>query len=293
MTESVADLSSFTTASSAGKQRLGELLVAAGKLNQADVERVLAYQKKHGLRFGEAAQKLGLLTETDFQQILALQFGYPYLNSSQTGCSTELISAFQPFGAQAEAFRSLRSELLLGWFDGSRKQLAMLGVGESSGCSFICANLAVTFSQLGLRTLLIDANLRQPKQHDFFGLEQCQGLANLLADRLDLPQAIHKIPAIDNLAVLPAGPPPPNPQELVAGVAYKQLLQTLNERYDVILLDTCNGLLYADAKHIVAASGAALLISRNHHSQVNDVRNLQEQIGSAHAQLLGVVLNEF
>lgn len=294
LNQAADQLKPASPAQAGNRKLLGELLVAAGILKQPDIDRILQLQKKQGLLFGEAAVKLGLLEPAQILPPLAQQYGYPYLNPQQSQYSQELVMAFQPFSAQAEAFRSLRSELLQNWFnDPANKALAFLGLGETTGCSFICANLAVSFSQLGLRTLLIDTDLRKPRLHEIFGLSSTYGFADALAGRIDLAQAIQKLPDIADLSILPTGAPPPNPQELLAKPIFKQVLQTLAAQYDVILIDTTNGLLYADFKPVLATAGGAVLTSRNHHSFINDIRILQQQISGAQAKLVGVVLNEF
>ncbi|MCX7113983.1 MAG: polysaccharide biosynthesis tyrosine autokinase [Proteobacteria bacterium] len=223
---------------------------------------------------------------------LAQQFGYPYLQLGEGGFNEGLTAAYQPLGPQAEAIRSLRSQLLLRWFNAGHRQLALVGVGSGEGCSFIAANLAVAFSQLGQRTVLVDANLRNPRQHQLFGLGGRQGLSGLLAGSVGM-EAVSKIPSFADLSVLPAGTLPPNPQELLGRPAFKLLLRDLAENYDITLLDTPNGLLYADTQNIAAETGAALLVMQRHHARMSDALALQAQLANAKAQILGAVLNGF
>jgi protein-tyrosine kinase len=271
---------------------VGRLLLDAGKLKLHDIELVERCQKEQGLRFGEAAVKLGLVAESDVRQMLAQQFNYPYLQVAEGGFSEELVAAYQPFSSQVEALRGLRSQLMLRWFGDQHKHLALVGLGPGDGCSYMAANLAIVFSQLGERTVLIDANLRDPRQHQVFNLSQRQGLSDLLAGRAGM-EVICRVPSFIDLSVLPAGTVPPNPQELLGRASFGVLMKDLGKSYDVILLDTPPGTHYADMQNIVAATGAALLVMRKHYARMNDALAVQGQLSNARAQIVGAVLNEF
>jgi chain length determinant protein tyrosine kinase EpsG len=138
-----------------------------------------------GIRFGEAAQRLGLITESDIQQVLARQFDYPYLQAGEGSYSPKLLAAYQPFSNQVEQLRAIRSQLMLRWFARGHKGLVIIGVDSGEGTSLFAANLAVVFSQLGEHTLLVDSNLRKPSQHEIFDLKARQGLSDILAGRAD------------------------------------------------------------------------------------------------------------
>jgi chain length determinant protein tyrosine kinase EpsG len=271
---------------------IGSLLLEAGKLKAQDLELIEDFRKRQGLEFGEAAVKLGLVAKTDVLQILAQQFDYPYLQVGESRLSKTLVAAYQPFSQQAEILRGLRSQLMLRWFNQGHKQLALVGASSNVGCSFLAANLAIGFSQLGMRTLLIDGNLRNPGQHQLFGLTQHQGLADFLAGRAEM-ETISEIPSFPNLSVLPAGTVPPNPQELLGQPAFKALIGDLAKNFNVILVDTPNGMLYADTQIIAAHTSAALLVMRRHHSRMDDARKMQIQLADAKAHIVGTVLNQF
>jgi len=272
--------------------RIGKLLVDAGKLKLQDIEQIENCQNRHGLSFGEAALKLGLVAEADIQQMLSQQFPYPYMQAGENGVSEELIAAYQPFSPQVEILRSLRSQLMLRWFNEGNKQLSLVASGPGEGCSYLSANLAIVFSQLGERTLLIDANLRNPRQHQLFNLPQHQGLSDLLVGRADM-DTIRKIPSLGKLSVLTSGAVPPNPQELLGQPAFKSLMQELAKNYDITLLDTPNGILYADIQNIVTETRGTLLVMRKHHTHMSAALALKEQIANVKAQIVGVAFNEF
>jgi receptor protein-tyrosine kinase len=198
---------------------LGAILVDGGQLKPDDAERVLQYQKQHNLRFGEAALRLGLISEADIQFALSRQFSYAYLRKAPgelRPLSDDLVAAYQPFSSRVEQLRAIRSQLMLRWFDRAeeRQVLTIVGAERSEGRSYLAANLAIVFSQLGERTLLVDADMREPRQHHLFHLENQIGLSTLLAGR-SREEAIVRISDLAGLSVLPAGPTPPNPLELL------------------------------------------------------------------------------
>jgi len=288
----IASAEKLATFPKRSDKTVGRLLLDAGKLKLHDIELIEICQKEQGLRFGEAAVKLGLVAEADILQVLAQQFNYPYLQAGEGGFSDELVAAYQPFSPQVEALRGLRSQLRLRWFSGQQKHLALVGLGQGDGCSYMAANLAIVFSQLGERTVLVDANLRNSRQHKLFNLTQRHGLSDLIVGRTGV-EAISRIPSFVDLSVLPAGTVPPNPQELLGRPTFAALLRELAKNYDVILLDTPSGGLYADTQNIAAEAGAALLVTRKHHTRMNDALVLQRQLTDAKAQIVGAVLNEF
>lgn len=274
---------------SAGKS-VGQILFDTGKLSLADVERVLEHQRKGGGRFGDAAVMLKLISPDDLQHALARQFNYPYLRRGEGQLSAELIAAFNPYDRSVEALRMLRSQLMLRWFEVGHKSLAFASPGRGAGRSFLVANLAVVYSQLGQRTLLIDADLRSGRQSALFKLEDDTGLATVLAGRAT-EGAIRSLPQFLNLSVLPAGPTPPNPLELLSGPAFRALLDEVRGKYDVILLDTPDAETSADAQTIAARAGGAILVARQDVTQLQSLRDLEGNLLSVGAAVIGVVLN--
>jgi protein-tyrosine kinase len=270
---------------------IGELLQSAGVLSGEDVGRVIALQQERGLRFGEAAIALGLLKSEDLNRGLSRQFEYPYVRLGESGLHPSLYTAYAPFSVHAEALRKLRSQLMLRWGADNNKILTVLGARKGAGCSRIAANLAIAFSQLGERTLLIDTNLRRPRQHELFGVTNSEGLCDLLGGRSSLAQAINPVPAFPHLSVLCAGVSVPNPQELLSRVGFSYLMQTLPASFDVVILDAPPVLEFADAQLIAAQVGNCLLVTRQNESRMADVDNVREQLQICGATLLGAVIN--
>lgn len=268
---------------------IGKLLQDAGKLKSQDMERVLKLQQEENLRFGEAAQKLGLVTEADIQQALSQQFEYPYIPAAEASLNPGLIAATAPYSKEAEALRSVRSELLLRWFHDGRKTLAIGGTRADEGVSYLAANLAVLFAQMGRKVLLIDANMRQPRQHEIFNLGNGMGLSDILAERVPSLQ-VRTVKLFPTLTVLPAGSPPPNPAELLARPTFGALLAGLETSYDIILLDTAPSQLTSDFQLVAARVGGMLIATRRNVSRLGPLSELKEKITLAGAQVVGAVV---
>jgi len=293
MDSSLLTKASSTTNTAGVGRSIGAILIDTGRLSAENAERILRVQKEQGTRFGDAAIKLGLLTEDDVRFALSSQFDYPYLPAGDNSVSHELVAAYKPFSPVVEQLRALRSQLMLRWFDteAQRKMLAIISPGVAEGRSFIAANLAIVFSQLGERTLLIDANLRAPRQHDLFRLGHSAGLSGMLAGRA-IAEAVVRVPSLLGLSVLPAGVVPPNPQELLGRPAFIDTLQSISRDFDVIIIDTPAGEKYADAQTISVRAGAALMLSRNNRTSLKDVVQLSRSIQQSGTTVIGSILND-
>ncbi len=275
--------------------KLGELLLASGKMNEETVSRVLHRQKKFpNRRFGELAVARRFASQRDVDAALAQQFGYTTATGAEVGLSSEIAVAHAPYGPFSEVLRGLRSQLMLKWFDGSLQQcaLAVTSVDPGDGKSFIIANLGVVFSQLGERTLIIDADLRNSTQHKKFGLRNKMGLSGLLSGRAGIEEIL-AVRGLSNLAVLPAGPLPPNPQELLGREVFGQLINALSNSFDVILIDTPAAQMSTDAQIIAQRARAALIVGRKDKTRSTEIEQLGQVLGGAGIKVLGSVLNDY
>lgn len=272
---------------------IGAILVDAGRLKLEDVERILRLQKEQGLRFGDAALKLRLVNEEDIRHALSKQFSYAYLRPGEGSFANELVAAYKPFSSQVEALRTLRSQLMLRWFNEERKMLAIVSPEAREGRSYLAANLAVIFSQLGERTLLIDANLRNPRQHTIFNLPLNGGLSSMLSGRTGQDDAVVRAPYFADLSLLAAGPIPPNPLELLGRPEFSKLLGDVSQRYDVILIDTPAGRAYSDAITIATRAGGALMMTRKDHTRLEAAKSLVTELGACGAHVIGSVFNKY
>jgi len=272
--------------------QLGELLHGDGTLTEQDIQDIFAAQMERGERFGEAASRLGLVSEQDVRRALARQAEFPLVGSGESALSPELITAYQPHSKRAEELRTLRSELVLRWFGRGNSVLAVVEARQGHGCSVLAANLAVTFAQLGERTLLIDADLRAPTQHALFGLTPKYGLVDFLKGREALDKIPMEVPGFSGLSVMCAGAPPPNPQELLGHLSFGYVIETAPAKYDVVIVDAPPTLECADAQLIAARAGGAVLATKRHRTGVADAIRVRSQLERAGAALLGAVIDE-
>jgi receptor protein-tyrosine kinase len=272
---------------------IGAILVDSGRLQPQDVERILQFAKENDLRFGDAGIQLRLLTESDILFALSLQFDYPFLSGANKTVSDEVVVAYKPFSIEGERFRSLRGQLQLRWFDeaGKRTALSVVGCGRGEGRSHLAANLAVSFAQAGERTLLIDGDMRLPRQHKLFKVENQVGLSTLLAGRTQ-DQVIKFVPGIPGLAVLPAGPTPPNPEELLGRSAFGPILEQSMAKFDVVLIDTPAFDSGGDVTLLSRFAGAAVAVARMNKTRSADFYNLMGTLEESGVRVVGSVLIE-
>jgi protein-tyrosine kinase len=284
---SVSEIFSTVDGSENDLSRIGEAL----KLQQADIERIAAKQKEKNILFGQAAKELGFVTEADLQKVLSEQFSYAYVHDGSNTLSNQLIAAHQPFSQAVESIRSLRGQLLIRWFNSQNKILAVTSAKAEDGASVLLANLAIVFSQLNKKTLLIDANLREPNQQKLFGIEAKLGLANILANRQGRYELTPQ-KSLPNLTILAAGTAAPNPQELLNRDGLVELLSDLDKMYDVILIDTSPSNLGMDYLTVVAKVKAAIIVARKDTTLINELAELKAQIEIANAQIVGSIVQE-
>lgn len=272
---------------------IGDIIAEANKLTAEQVERILVHQKSHGLRFGEAAVSLGLAKGEDVLWALSQQFHYPYAAGGGPAPSDELVLAAKPFSDQAEAFRVLRSQINMKLYaaDAPRRALAVISPNDGDGKTFFAANLAIAFSQLGGRTLLVDADMRSPRQHQVFGLDSSSGLSGILSGRSE-SNVIRPIRDLPSLFVMPVGTLPPNPTELVERPAFALLMRELVSKFDHVIVDTPAAVHGADYAVISARCGAALVLARKGSTRVTALQNLVGALGNTPTELAGVVMNE-
>jgi len=274
---------------------IGTIISETRNLSAEQVEQILVHQRKNSVRFGEAAIALGFASTDDVLFALAQQFHYPYAAEEQRKTSPELIALNQPFSVQAEAFRAIRSQVMMRVFgdaDTGGRALAVVSPDHGDGKTYFAANLAVTLAQLGGRTLLVDADLRSPRQHEVFNVRNEGGLSGILAGRSET-QVVQQIAGVPSLFILPVGVTPPNPVELVERPAFALLIRELVSKFDHVIVDTPAASSGSDASVIAARCGSALVVARKNQSSVHALQDLVATLTGTPARLAGVIVNEF
>jgi protein-tyrosine kinase len=274
------------------RRPIGSFLRDARTLSDDQIERILAYQRSQGVRFGEAAVSLRFADRTDVLDALSRQFQY---TTGFVGrqASTELVTAADPFGDQADAFRELRSRLLLEVLDEhQRSALAIVSLDAGDGKSYVCANLAVAFSQLGARTLLLDADIRTPRQAQILGVEHEAGLSSVLAGFADVAGTVQSVPGLPNLYLLPGGPVPPNPLELLQRPAFGAIVRDMLQKFEHVIIDTPAAIRGSDARVIAAQCGAVLVVGRKDRSRMATLEGFVASLARGPTRVAGVVMND-
>ncbi|MDZ7812097.1 MAG: polysaccharide biosynthesis tyrosine autokinase [Ideonella sp.] len=276
---------------------IGDIIRDTRALSAAQVADILQHQRLHGLKFGEAAIKLGYASPDDVLHALAEQFNYAVADGAQTAAHPELVVLNQPFSQQAEAFRATRAQILMRTLgeEGApkaKRALAVLSPNSGDGKTFFAANLAVALAQLGGRTLVVDADMRGPRLHEVFGVDNHAGLSGLLSGRRG-DSVIKSVKGASNLFVLPVGIQPPNPLELIEGAAFGLLLHELLNKFDHVVVDTPAAEFGADGLVAAARCGVALIVARKNSVRVEDLKELVQALSASTAKVAGVVMNEY
>jgi protein-tyrosine kinase len=297
---------------SSSDKAMAEALMSIRGLSSESLERIVDTMRSERVSFGEAALQLGLATPKDLEDAslwLGRQDGSPSLietairraqgNTSlalrpgemvQPGHQLTLLHS--PDSPHSERIRALRTELMLLLEDVRRGNIcALLSPGPAEGRSQLCAELAIAFAQLGRRTLLVDADLRHPRQHVFFGADNQWGLAQALA--LGETPYLYTVQGVPELSLMTAGVIPPNPLELVSNRRFDRMVSDWRRTYDFVLIDTPPVSLYADALAIATAARRVLVVSRTETTSFTSMKELLRRLAPTQARILGAVLNKF
>lgn len=191
----------------------------------------------------------------------------------------------------AEAFRVVRTNLQFSSIDKPLKIICVTSSEPTEGKSTVISNLAISFASTGKSTILIDADMRKPKQHKIFLLENYKGLSNLLADDLPVEQVVNEM-SIQNLHILTSGPQPPNPAEIVGSARMKKFMQEVTQKYDIVLVDTPPVNFVADASIISSYTDGIILVVDAGITKREAVIVAKQQLQKVNAKILGVVLNK-
>ncbi|NJR77847.1 CpsD/CapB family tyrosine-protein kinase [Sphingomonas corticis] len=224
---------------------------------------------------------------------VAAREGAPVQRATTFQVSADVHLLSEPTGARAESVRVLRTHLIAQHLRDGRRSLAVCAPAVGAGCSYIAANLAVGLAQTGVKTLLIDGNMRGPGLENYFrpsagapGLYDC-----LSRDDLAVREAIHE-DVVPGLSLLFAGQAAPEAQELLGAAGFKALVDACVRDYDLTLIDTPPANSYADARRIASVMRYAMVVARRDKSYVRDVRTLIDELTSDRVRVVGTYLND-
>ncbi len=211
----------------------------------------------------------------------------------EPGERRRLISITAPASPTAEAYRALRSSILLSAIDNPLRTLVITSAFMSEGKSTLSANIAVMLAQRGERVLIVDADLRRSTLHLLFGLRRpAQGLTNLLSRQTDESVILHPVAQVPSLAYLPAGAVPPNPAELLASHRMAEMMRIWSEQYDRVIIDTAPILAVSDSLAPAARADSVLLVVRAGVTRKKALMRTRELLRRVNAHLLGAVVND-
>ncbi|MDR4949915.1 CpsD/CapB family tyrosine-protein kinase [Neobacillus cucumis] len=209
---------------------------------------------------------------------------------TQTNSSRKLITAIAPKNAISEQYRTIRTNIQYSSVDGDMSAIMVTSAGPGEGKSTTAANLAVTFSQLGKKVLLVDADLRKPTVHHTFQVNNIYGFTTILTKQTTLEKAVLKSKE-DDLFILTSGPIPPNPAELLSSKSMEQFIIDAKETFDYVIFDTPPLLAVADPQIIANQCDGSVLVVYSEKTEIDQAKKSKELLQNAQSKLLGVVLN--
>lgn len=203
----------------------------------------------------------------------------------------QLITLADPRSTVAEAYRSLYINLSFADQKQSLHKLLATSAGPDEGKSATLANLAVVAAQMGQRVVLVDCDLRRPQQHELFGLRNDKGLTSLVASKEAATSALQAIADVPGLQVLPSGPLPASPSQVLAARRLDEILAELAAQADLVLLDAPPAAAVADASVLATKADGVLLVINAGQTKRDHARRAKEALDKVNAPILGVVLN--
>lgn len=202
----------------------------------------------------------------------------------------KLIAKYDPKSPISEQYRNIRTNILYSSIDEEIRSILVTSSGPGEGKSTTTANLAIVFAQQGKTVLLVDADLRKPTVHYTFNMNNTAGLTSILTNQMELMEAVHEYDE-KNLYVLPSGPIPPNPSELLGSKAMNYFLEKALEEFDIVLFDTPPVLAVTDAQVLANLCHGSILVVSSGKTDKEAVLKTKEQLASSTGKILGVVLN--
>ncbi|MFD1020252.1 CpsD/CapB family tyrosine-protein kinase [Thalassobacillus hwangdonensis] len=202
-----------------------------------------------------------------------------------------LITKNNPRSPISEQYRTIRTNLNYASVDRDLKSVMVTSAGPSEGKSLTVSNLSITFAQEGKKVLLIDADLRMPTLHYTFRIDNHIGLSNILSGEFQMEPVIQESD-VEGLDLLPSGPLPPNPSELLGSRTMKEFMKVVMTNYDLVMIDTAPVLAVTDAQILSGLCDGVLLVARSRQTQVESVKKAVDIIKHGKGNLLGAVLND-
>lgn len=190
--------------------------------------------------------------------------------------------------AIVESYKSARSNIMFSLSAEDQKLFAVTSYSKGEGKSTVSANLAISFSKMERKVLLVDCDLRRPNIHNIFKLENTAGLSNVIGKMAEFEDVVHR-EVLPNLDILPSGTIPPNPSELVCSPRFDKLLEELKEMYDYIIFDTPPIGVVADALLLKDQVAGYVVVLRERSTTHGDIQKMLESVKLADAKIIGFI----
>ncbi len=238
-------------------------------------------------------------TPEDVEQLIRLpsfgmvpQISYERQRRLESGKSypVELITFGHPKSMLSEAYRNIRTSILLSFSEKPPKRIAISSPNPSEGKTTTAINTAIALSQTGAQVIVIDSDMRKPRVHKVFSQENGVGLSNFLSGNAPLESVIKKS-EVPNLCYIPSGPIPPNPSELIGSKLFKSMMESLGERFDHIILDSPPVLGFADTLILSTSMDGVILVALGGKTPRETLQRAKEALLQVNAKILGVVIN--
>jgi tyrosine-protein kinase Etk/Wzc len=203
---------------------------------------------------------------------------------------TRLVTHFDPKSPVSEAYRTLRTNIQFKNKQTKQHTILVTSAAPKEGKSTTVANLAITMAQMGNETILIDGDLRRPVIHSIFNMKKENGLTNYLIGNGTLEEIIRPT-FVDHLVVIPSGPLPPNPSELLGSDEMKKLLEELKKKFEVILFDSPPVIAVTDAAILSMLVDGIVLVIKAHQTHREAIKRAKSLLDTAEAKIFGSLLN--
>ena len=203
-----------------------------------------------------------------------------------------MVSVSEPTSPAAESYRSLRTSLQFARQEQQLRTMVVTSPGVGEGKTSVLANLGVVFAQAGERVVLVSCDLRRPMIGEFFGLSEQVGLTSVLLGRQTLIEAVRPVPGFDRLSLLPAGPVPSNPAEMLSSARAAEVFAQLRGRFDLVLIDSPPVLPVTDAAILSRYADATLMLAAAGQTRRTDLHRAVERLDQVGSTILGIVLNK-
>ena len=294
--------------------RLRDALISQGRLTPEGAVRIDEAMRTEGIGFGDAAIKLGIVNAEELAEAariarqlppndpegifegalhrMSLNRNMPVKYIGMVKASAALTLLRDPDNAYSEQIRALRTELML-LNSGSRtgNSIVVLSPCRGEGRTQLCAELAIAFSQLGQRTLLVDADLRRPRIHSLFESNDIIGLGQALASGgIAQLLGVEKLP---HLSILIAGPSVPNPLELITNGHLQRQIADWRKKYSMIIIDTPPITEFADGLAIASFAEQVVVVGRSDSTPHKNMKEMLRRMGGTQARIVGAVINNF